>query len=59
MPNLEESNNAMNEIFPPDQFGLGALDQANRAFQENDQFNNEIAGLLDRFAGNRPNPFSN
>ena len=48
----------MNEIFPPEQFlgtnGLEILAQVNNI--ENNAFNNEIEGLLNRFAGNRPVP---
>ena len=48
----------MNEIFPPDQFlgtnGLEILAQVNNI--ENNAFNNEIEGLLNRFAGGRPGP---
>lgn len=43
----------MNEIFPQDlylgQNGSGVLNEVNQ------DFNNEIEGLLDKFAGNRPN----
>ena len=38
---LEESNNAMNEIFPPEYYGLNY----------DTEFNNEVDGLLDKFAG--------
>ena len=50
---FEESCNAMNEIFPPEQFlgtnGLEILHEVNSI--ENNAFNNEIEGLLNRFAG--------
>ena len=48
---LEESNNAMNEIFPQDlylQNGSSVLNEVNQ------EFNIEIEGLLDKFAGNKP-----
>jgi hypothetical protein len=40
---LEESNNAMLEIFPPEYYGL----------QYDQEFTNEVEGLLDKFAGSK------
>lgn len=47
---------AMNEIFPPDQFlgtnGFEILNEVN--IIEEQGFNQEIEGLLNKFAGSRP-----
>jgi hypothetical protein len=56
---LEESSNAMLEVFPPEQYlganGYELLNEVNSA--ENKAFNQEIEGLLNKFAGNRMAPY--